>query len=84
VSGVELTVHDHFFFEDTGNRLWCSAFSAVWDGPLILQPEEVLEACFMPIEQVLRDIEQKPYCPDSLAALKRYLRARGEDVAKEA
>ena len=76
VSGVELTAHDHFFFEDTGNRLWCSAFSAVWDGPLHLQPEEVLEARFMSIEAVLEDIQQKPYCPDSLAALKRYLAAR--------
>ena len=76
VSGVELTAHDHFFFEDTGNRLWCSAFSAVWDGPLQLQPEEVLEARFMSIEAVLADIEQKSYCPDSLAALKRYLAAR--------
>lgn len=76
VSGVKLTAHDHFFFEDTGNRLWCSAFSAVWDGPLQLQPEEVLEARFMSIEAVLADIEQKSYCPDSLAALKRYLAAR--------
>ncbi|MEN4950104.1 MULTISPECIES: NUDIX hydrolase [Pseudomonas] len=76
VSGVELAAHDHFFFEDTGNRLWCSAFSAVWDGPLQLQPEEVLEARFMSIEAVLEDIERKPYCPDSLAALKRYLAAR--------
>ena len=83
VSGVELTAHDHFFFEDTGNRLWCSAFSAVWDGPLVLQPEEVLEARFLPIDEVLREIDEKPYCPDSLAALKRYLRARGGDVAKE-
>ena len=82
VSGVELTAHDHFFFEDTGNRLWCSAFSAVWDGPLKLQPEEVLEARFIPVEQVLVEIEQKPYCPDSLAALKRYLKAQQSDVAK--
>ncbi|EXF91545.1 NUDIX hydrolase [Pseudomonas fluorescens HK44] len=82
VSGVELTAHDHFFFEDTGNRLWCSAFSAVWDGPLILQPEEVLQARFIPIEQVMQEITQKPYCPDSLAALKRYLRARGGDAVK--
>ncbi|MFW9079422.1 NUDIX hydrolase [Pseudomonas sp. P2757] len=81
VSGVELTAHDHFYFEDTGNRLWCSAFSAVWDGPLILQPEEVLEARFIPIEQVMQEIRQKPYCPDSLAALKRYLKAQGHDVA---
>ena len=82
VSGVELTAHDHFFFEDPGNRLWCSAFSAVWDGPLILQPEEVLEARFIPLAQVMLEIEQKPYCPDSLAALKRYLKAQQSDVAK--
>lgn len=82
VSGVELTVHDHFYFEDPGNRLWCSAFSAVWDGPLILQPEEVLEARFIPVDQVMLEIEQKPYCPDSLAALKRYLKAQRSDVAK--
>ena len=63
VSGVELTAHDHFFFEDTGNRLWCSAFSAVWDGPLILQPEEVLEARFIPIDQVLLEIAAKALLP---------------------
>ena len=76
VSGVELTAHDHFFFEDTDNRLWCSAFSAVWDGPLRLQPEEVLEARFIPIDEVMREITEKPYCPDSLAALQRYLARR--------
>ncbi|MGY3259425.1 NUDIX hydrolase [Pseudomonas chlororaphis] len=76
VSGVELTAHDHFFFEDTDNRLWCSAFSAVWDGPLRLQPEEVLEARFIAIDEVMREITEKPYCPDSLAALQRYLARR--------
>ena len=76
VGGVELTAHDHFYFEDTDSRLWCSAFSAVWDGPLRLQPEEVLEARFIPVEQVLREIQEMPYCPDSLAALKRYLARR--------
>ena len=48
----------------------------VYARPLQLQPEEVLEARFMSIEAVLADIEQKSYCPDSLAALKRYLAAR--------
>ncbi|MCP2076017.1 UNVERIFIED_ORG: isopentenyldiphosphate isomerase [Pseudomonas lini] len=83
VSGVELTAHDHFYFEDTGSRLWCSAFSAVWDGPLILQPEEVLEARFLAVDQVLDEIQRKPYCPDSLAALERYLRVHGDGVAKK-
>ncbi|WP_426142903.1 NUDIX hydrolase [Pseudomonas sp. DWP3-1-2] len=80
VNGVALRAHEQFFFDQPGNRLWCAVFSAVWDGPLTLQPEEVLEARFIPVEQVLRETEAKPYCPDSLAALKRYLAnvAKGE------
>ncbi len=74
VSGVPLAEHEHFFFDQPGNRLWCAVFSAVWDGPLRLQPEEVLEARFVPVDQALRETLEKPYCPDSLAALKRYLR----------
>ena len=78
VSGVQLAAHERFFFDQPDNRLWCAVFSAVWDGPLKLQPEEVLEARFLSIDQVLRETTEKPYCPDSLAALKRYL----EGVAK--
>jgi isopentenyldiphosphate isomerase len=78
VSGVELTAHEQFFFDQPDNRLWCAVFSAVCDGPLKLQPEEVLEARFIAVDQVLRETSEKPYCPDSLAALKRYL----DNVAK--
>jgi len=73
VAGVELTAHEQFFFDQPDNRLWCAVFSAVWDGPLKLQPEEVIEARFIAVDQVLRQTAEKPYCPDSLAALKRYL-----------
>jgi 8-oxo-dGTP pyrophosphatase MutT (NUDIX family) len=73
VSGVPLSAHEHFFFDQPGNRLWCAVFSAVWDGPLQLQPEEVLEARFIPVAEALSESQSKPYCPDSLAALKRYL-----------
>lgn len=73
VSGVALTAHERFLFDQPDNRLWCAVFSAVWDGPLKLQPEEVLEARFISIDHVLRETAEKPYCPDSLAALKRYL-----------
>ncbi|MEQ7919823.1 NUDIX hydrolase [Xanthomonas sp. WHRI 1810A] len=79
VGGVTLTSHEQFFFDQPDNRLWCAVFSAVWDGPLKLQPEEVLEARFMPVADVMREALEKPYCPDSLAALKRYL----EQVAND-
>ena len=73
VGGVALQAHEQFLFDQPGNRIWCAVFSAVWDGPLSLQPEEVLQARFIPVDQVLAETAEKPYCPDSLAALKRYL-----------
>lgn len=42
------------------------------DAPLRLQPEEVIEARFVAIEQAEAESLVKPYCPDSLAALQRY------------
>ncbi|MBD8683291.1 NUDIX hydrolase [Pseudomonas sp. CFBP 13719] len=76
VSGVELTAHEHFLFDQPGNRVWCAVFSAVWDGDLQLQPEEVLEARFVPVQQALDESTTEPYCPDSLAALLRFLTCR--------
>jgi isopentenyldiphosphate isomerase len=73
VSGVPLTAHQRFFFDQPGNRVWCAVFSAVWDGPLRLQPEEVLQARFITVREALAHSEQAPYCPDSLVALRRYV-----------
>jgi isopentenyldiphosphate isomerase len=72
IGGVELREHGRFFFDQANNRLWCAVFSAVSDAPLVLQPEEVLEARFIPLHEALADACDKPFCPDSLEALKRY------------
>ncbi|MDX5373990.1 MAG: NUDIX hydrolase [Pseudomonadaceae bacterium] len=71
---AELTEHAHFLYDAAESRLWCRAYSAVSDAPLVLQPEEVLEAKFLDLDEALRDTRIRPYCPDSLAALERYLR----------
>ncbi len=73
ITGAALQEHGRFFFDEPGNRLWAEVFSACSDAPLCLQPEEVLEAAFVPMEQVLQDIQHKPFCPDSLQALRLYL-----------
>jgi isopentenyl-diphosphate delta-isomerase len=69
VSGVPLREHGTFYFEEPGNRLWGAVFSARWDGPLQLQPEEVLEARFLAPAVILDQARTLPYCPDSLEAL---------------
>ncbi|MCE4068662.1 MULTISPECIES: NUDIX hydrolase [Pseudomonas] len=74
IAGVELRPHGTFFFDQPDNRLWCAVFSAVSDEPLTLQPEEVLEAKFIDPHQALAEAKAgTPYCPDSLAALRKYL-----------
>lgn len=73
IAGVALHEHGRFFFDEPDNRLWCGVFSAVSDAPLVLQPEEVLEARFIAPAEALREALELPYCPDSLEALRRYL-----------
>ncbi|MBD9485531.1 NUDIX hydrolase [Pseudomonas sp. PDM14] len=73
ISGVTLQAHGHFRFARADNQLWGGVFSAVSDAPLVLQPEEVLEARFLTLDQVRADIERAAYCPDSLQALQLYL-----------
>ncbi|MDG9924563.1 MULTISPECIES: NUDIX hydrolase [unclassified Pseudomonas] len=77
VVGVALREHGRFYFDEPGNRLWGAVFSAVSNAPLVLQPEEVLEACFIAPSQALSDALEKPYCPDSLQALRLYLAMQG-------
>jgi isopentenyldiphosphate isomerase len=73
IRGAPLRAHQRFFFDEPGNRVWCAVFSTVSDDPLRLQPEEVLEARFLPMAEVLRHALETPYCPDSMAALNGYL-----------
>ena len=73
IADVALSEHGRFFYDAEESRLWCRVYSAVSDAPLVLQPEEVLEARFVSVAQVLDEARSLPYCPDSLAALQCYL-----------
>jgi len=75
IRDVPLVEHAHFFYDAPESRLWCRVYSAVSDAPLTLQPEEVLEARFISLDQAMAEIEHVPYCPDSLIALRQYLAA---------
>lgn len=76
IEGVQLRFHERFYFDQPDNHLWCAVYSAVSDAPLRLQPEEVSEARFVSLAQVEEHRRLHPYCPDSLAALERYMAAQ--------
>ncbi len=74
IRGVPLTVLFEFYFQDDCSRVWGAAFSCVYDDDFVLQEEEVESGAFIPIPDVLREIETKPYTPDGAYVIRRYLR----------
>ena len=65
-----------FYFADERTRVWGGVFSCVYDGPVVLQEEEVESVTLMPPEEILRRAETDPFTPDGLYVVRRYLEQR--------
>jgi 8-oxo-dGTP pyrophosphatase MutT (NUDIX family) len=75
--GIRYVPIQHLFdfpYEDEHIRLWGGVFSCVYDGELVLQEEEVESGFYMKTGEVLNLAESKPFTPDSLYVLQRYLK----------
>ena len=53
---------------------WGRVFSCVYDGELVLQPEEVESGEFLPVAEILRRAQTAPYTPDGIYVLRRHLK----------
>lgn len=73
IRGVSLTHLFEFCYQDERSHVWGMAFSCVYDGDVVLQEEEVASGAFMPVADVLREMETKPYTPDGTYVIRRYL-----------
>jgi 8-oxo-dGTP pyrophosphatase MutT (NUDIX family) len=64
-----------FKYRYTGadNPSWFAVFEVVWDGPIRHQPEEVAWGAFLPEDELVRRLDEWPFCPDGLAGFRRYL-----------
>ncbi|TYZ68803.1 hypothetical protein PybrP1_005219 [[Pythium] brassicae (nom. inval.)] len=71
VAGVPLTRIDTFYYADARSRVWGATFECVFDGPLVLQAEEVDEVLEMTADEILRS--RAEFTPDGIFAFERYL-----------
>ncbi|HYM12983.1 MAG TPA: NUDIX hydrolase YfcD [Bryobacterales bacterium] len=74
VRGVPLHPLFDLYFEDEAVRLWGRVYSCVYDGPVVLQAEEVASGRFLPVEEILRLAGSQPFTPDGLRVLRQYLK----------
>lgn len=61
-----------FYYEDDRSRVWGGLFECTFDGPLVLQKEEVDEVLTMTADEVLA--RRKEFTPDGIFAFEKYLK----------
>ncbi len=80
IRNVPLEFLFDLFFEAPGTRVFGRAFRCIFDGEMVLQPEEILAGEFLTPEKILLESEQAPYTPDSLVVLRRFLDEGFEEI----
>jgi 8-oxo-dGTP pyrophosphatase MutT (NUDIX family) len=73
IAGLPLAQLFDIFWQDAHCRVWGRVYRCVYDGPMTLQPEEVVSGRFMDPEAVLRDLPVDRVTPDSREVLATYL-----------
>jgi 8-oxo-dGTP pyrophosphatase MutT (NUDIX family) len=73
---ISLTRLFDFYFSDPRSRVWGSAFTCIYDGPLTLQEEEVEYVELMTLEEVFHRARTEPFTPDGLYVVQRYYEHR--------
>lgn len=74
ISGVPIEPLFNFYYESERTKVWGSAFLAIWNGPVRLQPEEVQSVRQLTLGEIQAEIQQGvKYCPDSLVALEQFI-----------
>ena len=73
IRGAALSRLFDFFYNDGGTRVWGAAFACVCDGNVVPQEDEIESGAFMKVGDVLRLAETRPFAPDGLCVLRRYL-----------
>mmetsp|Transcript_33816 Transcript_33816/g.54806 ORF Transcript_33816/g.54806 Transcript_33816/m.54806 type:complete len:585 (+) Transcript_33816:23-1777(+) len=73
IHGVPLRPLGDFYFESDITAVFGGVFSCVYEGPVTLQPEEVVSGSFMSVDEVLRRSQSEPFTPDGIKCLLTFL-----------
>ena len=80
ITGVEVKPHFDIYHQDEHSRVWGRVYSCRYDGPIVLQPDEIESGAFYDIKQVLDMSTCEQFTPDGLVVLKRFLQEAGDQT----
>jgi isopentenyldiphosphate isomerase len=73
IHGVPLAPQFDFYFAYGAGKVWGRLFRCQWDGPVVPQPEEVVEVVMLTPEEILA--EPSKFTPDGYYAIARLLQS---------
>jgi 8-oxo-dGTP pyrophosphatase MutT (NUDIX family) len=79
ITGAALTPLFPFAWRDSSNAVFGKAYECQWEGPMVLQPEEVESGRFQTPAQIAELAKTGTITPDSLYVFARYLRDKGRE-----
>lgn len=65
-----------FTYDDARNQVNGRVYRVTWDGPLVLQAEEVVRGEWLPLATVRERIQRESFCPDGVMVFERYVERR--------
>jgi isopentenyldiphosphate isomerase len=80
IRDTELTALFDFSYRGKNNFVWGRAYSCIFAGAITLQEEEVAWGSFLALKEVLQLTADKPFTPDGLYVLNRYLSGQEKDT----
>lgn len=72
IRNVPLIRLSDFYFADERTQVWGGVFSCVYDGPLLLQAEEVESVSLMTVDEIFQRAQAEQFTPDGLYVVQRY------------
>jgi isopentenyldiphosphate isomerase len=73
ITGVDPQPLFDIRYEDAHNQVNGRVFRVTWDGPLVLQADEVVRGEWLPLAGVRQRMTRDPFCPDGVLVFERYL-----------
>ena len=74
IDNVELSFLFDHYHADADNKVWGRVFSCVYEGPMILQQEEIDFGVYIAPKKVLTMSRSEPFTPDGIDILHRFLK----------
>lgn len=78
IEGAELRLLFKHRYLGPENRLWTTVYEVIWDGPVRLQPEEIVSGEFVEEAELVERLDELPFVPDGLEVFRRYLAERAK------